>query len=215
MQGFPFIFVLQYSIMKALLLIDIQNDFLPGGSLAVPDGDAIISGVNSLQSKFELVVATQDWHPAGHKSFASSHPGKSVFEQIQLNGLHQVLWPDHCVQGTSGAELSTTVDWRRTEAIFRKGTNLEIDSYSGFYDNGHLKATGLADFLRGRGVTAVYIAGLAADYCVYFTAKDALAEGFETFVIEDATRAISVEGFEKAKQDIKDKGGNTIQSNAI
>src|ERR1043166_5035395 len=125
--------------MKALLLIDIQNDFLPGGSLAVPGGDKIIPLVNELQSNFDLVVATQDWHPPTHKSFASNHAGKKVFEEIQLNNLSQVLWPDHCVQGTHGAELSAAVNWNKTEAIFRKGTNPEIDSYSGFYDNGHLK----------------------------------------------------------------------------
>jgi nicotinamidase/pyrazinamidase len=201
--------------MTALLLIDIQNDFLPGGSLAVPEGNEIIPLVNSLQPQFDLVVATQDWHPRAHKSFASSHPGKSVFEQIDLNGLPQVLWPDHCVQGTTGAELSTAVDWRRTEAIFRKGTNPEIDSYSGFYDNGHLKSTGLSAYLKGRGVTVIYLAGLAGDYCVYFTAKDALAEGFDTFIIEDATRPIDKDGFQKAAKDVIDKGGRLIRSNDL
>jgi nicotinamidase/pyrazinamidase len=201
--------------MKALLLIDIQNDFLPGGSLAVQDGDQIIPLVNAIQDKFNLVVATQDWHPQSHKSFASNHKGRKVFEQIELNGLPQVLWPDHCVQGTKGAEFSPEVDWTKTEAIFRKGTNPEIDSYSGFYDNGHLKATGLTAYLKGRGVTQVYVAGLAADYCVYFTAKDALAEGFVTCVIEDATKAISEEGFGKAKKDIVEKGGHIVQSSSI
>ena len=196
--------------MKALLLIDIQNDFLPGGSLAVPHGDQIIPLVNRLQQAFDLVVATQDWHPQGHKSFASSHPGKAVFEQVEWRGAPQVLWPDHCVQGTKGAELSTAIDWRKTEAVFRKGTNPEIDSYSGFYDNGYVKSTGLSHYLRGRGVTAVYLAGLAGDYCVYFTAKDALAEGFDTYVMEDATRAISEEGFEQAKKDVIDRGGSDI-----
>ena len=197
--------------MKALLLIDIQNDFLPGGSLAVPHGDQIIPLVNRLQQAFDLVVATQDWHPQGHKSFASSHPGKAVFEQVEWRGAPQVLWPDHCVQGTKGAELSTAIDWRKTEAVFRKGTNPEIDSYSGFYDNGYVKSTGLSHYLRGRGVTAVYLAGLAGDYCVYFTAKDALAEGFDTYVMEDATRAISEEGFQQAKKDVIDRGGRVIQ----
>lgn len=201
--------------MKALLLIDIQNDFLPGGSLAVPNGDEILPLVNALQSQFDLVVATQDWHPQNHKSFASNHEGQAVFAQIEWNGLPQVLWPDHCVQGSSGAELSTAVDWRKTEAIFRKGTNADIDSYSGFYDNGHLKATGLSAYLKGRNVTEVYVAGLAADYCVYFTAKDALAEGFSTFLIEDATKAISKDGFERAKKDIVEKGGHIVQSCAL
>jgi nicotinamidase/pyrazinamidase len=201
--------------MKALLLIDIQNDFLPGGSLAVPNGDEIIPLVNRVHERFDLVAATQDWHPPSHKSFASNHEGRQVFEQIELHGLPQVLWPDHCVQGTAGAEFSTAVRWHKTEAIFRKGTNPEIDSYSGFYDNGHLKATGLGAYLKGRGVTTVYLAGLAADYCVYFTAKDALAEGFATFLIEDATRAISNEGFEKAKKELLERGGHLVRSHDI
>ncbi len=201
--------------MKALILIDIQNDFLPGGTLAVPDGNAIIPVVNTLQQHFELVVATQDWHPPQHKSFASNNKGKKVFELIDLNGLEQVLWPDHCVQGSEGAELSKAVNWNKTEAIFRKGTNTEIDSYSGFYDNGHLKRTGLAHYLKGKGVQEIYIAGLAADYCVYFTAKDALIEGFDTYVIEDATRAINNDGFAKAKDDLIQKGGHIISSSDL
>jgi nicotinamidase/pyrazinamidase len=198
--------------MKALLLIDIQYDFLPGGALAVPYGDAIIPIVNNIQDQFDLVVATQDWHPLGHKSFASSHKVKNVFEVIELQGLQQVLWPDHCIQGSKGADLADAINWNRTEAIFRKGTSLDIDSYSGFYDNGHLKATGLTEYLKGRSITDVYVAGLAADYCVYFTAKDALAEGFNTFVIEDATKAINEDGFTQAKKDLQDKGGHIIQS---
>ncbi|RDV15726.1 bifunctional nicotinamidase/pyrazinamidase [Pontibacter diazotrophicus] len=201
--------------MKALLLIDIQNDFLPGGALAVPEGDAIIPIVNKLQEQFDLVVATQDWHPENHKSFASNHTGKSAFEVIELQGLEQVLWPDHCLQGTNGAAFSEAVDMRKVEVIFRKGMSPEIDSYSGFYDNGHLKSTGLTDYLRSKEVTEVYLAGLAADYCVYFTAKDALQEGFKAFVIEDATRAISPEGFDKAKADIESKGGKLVQSHTI
>ncbi|QHL86421.1 bifunctional nicotinamidase/pyrazinamidase [Nibribacter ruber] len=201
--------------MKALLLIDIQNDFLPGGSLAVPDGDAIIPLVNHLQPKFDLVVATQDWHPSNHKSFAGQHAGNKVFDTITLNGLEQVLWPHHCIQGTPGADFSSALDMHRVEAIFRKGTNPEIDSYSGFYDNGHLKSTALAEYLRGKGVTEVYVAGLAADFCVFFTAKDALQEGFATYFIEDATRAISSEGFERAKADLLAKGGQLVQSSSL
>ncbi len=201
--------------MKALLLIDIQVDFLPGGALEVTNGNAIIPICNQLQPHFDLVVATQDWHPPGHKSFASSHPGKKVFETIDLNGVQQVLWPDHCVQETGGAAFSSTLQTAKIETIFRKGTNPEIDSYSGFYDNGHLKATGLSHYLKGKQITQVYIAGLAADFCVYFTAKDALAEGFETYIIEDATRAISEEGFEKAKADILNQGGHLINSRQI
>lgn len=201
--------------MNALLLIDIQNDFLPGGALAVPGGDAIIPVVNAMQQNFELVVATQDWHPSDHKSFASAHKGKKVFEQIDLDGLPQVLWPDHCVQGSPGAELSPAIDWKNTEVIFRKGTNPGIDSYSGFYDNGHRKSTALAAYLKGRGVTTVFLAGLAADYCVYYTAKDALAEGFAVVLIEDATRAIDKEGYQKARKDMLERGGRIMQSSEI
>ena len=201
--------------MKALLLIDIQNDFLPGGSLAVPEGDVIIPVVNELQPKFDLVIATQDWHPQHHKSFASNHMGQSVFEKIDLDGLEQVLWPDHCVQGSYGAEFSQALDMKRTEAIFRKGTDPHIDSYSGFYDNGHRKTTGLAVYLRGKGIDQVYVAGLAGDYCVYYSAKDALHEGFDTYIIENATRPISKEGFEEAKKDIVEKGGKVITSHEV
>ncbi|GAB3571359.1 nicotinamidase [Hymenobacter daeguensis] len=201
--------------MKALLLIDIQNDFLPGGRLAVPEGDAIIGLVNDLQPRFELVVASQDWHPAGHQSFASSHAGRSQFEQIDLHGLPQVLWPDHCTQASEGAALAPALHTERIEAIFRKGMSPEIDSYSAFFDNGHRKSTGLADYLRGRGVTEVYLAGLAADYCVYFSAKDALAEGFAATIIEDATRPISAEGWEQARADLLQHGGHLVPGNAL
>lgn len=201
--------------MKALLLIDIQNDFIPGGSLAVPGADEIIAICNELQQKFEVVVATQDWHPKNHKSFAANHTGKNVFEVMDLNGLPQVLWPNHCIQGSSGAEFSKELNMNKVEAIFRKGTDPEIDSYSGFYDNGHRKTTALADYLKGKKVTEVYIAGLAADYCVYYTAKDAIQEGFSAYIVEDAVRAIDPEGFEKAKEDIISKGGKIVNSSAV
>ncbi|MDB5263455.1 MAG: bifunctional pyrazinamidase/nicotinamidase [Adhaeribacter sp.] len=201
--------------MKALLLIDIQNDFLPGGALAVPEGDKVIPVANQLQSRFEVVVATQDWHPTNHKSFAKNHSGKKPFEKIDLDGLEQVLWPTHCVQGTPGAQLSAAINLNKAEAIFRKGTNPEIDSYSGFYDNGHRKTTALADYLRGKQVSQIYIMGLAGDYCVYYTAKDALELEFETFLIEDGTRAINPDDFEKAKADITNLGGQIIQSNQL
>lgn len=201
--------------MKALLLIDIQNDFIPGGSLAVPGGDEIIAVCNALQQKFEVVVATQDWHPAHHKSFAANHEDKKVFEVIDLNGLSQVLWPVHCVQGTEGAAFSKEFNMNKVDAIFRKGTDPEIDSYSCFYDNGHRKTTALANYLKGKLVTEVYIAGLAADYCVYYTAKDALHEGFTTYIIEDAVRSIDQQGYERAKDDVISKGGRIIQSSSI
>lgn len=201
--------------MKALLIIDIQNDFLPGGALAVPEGDQVIPVVNALQPHFDLVVATQDWHPADHKSFASNHPGKKPFEAIDLQGREQVLWPDHCVQGSAGATLAPALELNRVEAIFRKGMNPEIDSYSGFFDNGHLKTTGLADYLRSKMVTQVFVAGLAGDFCVYFTAKDALLEGFKTFLLEDASRPINPEGFTQAKADLRHLGGKIIQSSVL
>ena len=201
--------------MKALLLIDIQNDFLPGGRLAVPEGDAIIPLVNALQPRFDLVVATQDWHPAGHQSFASSHAGRSPFELINLHGLPQVLWPDHCTQTSDGAELAPALHTGRIEAIFRKGMNPEIDSYSAFFDNGHRKSTGLADYLRGRGVTEVVVAGLAADYCVYYSALDALAAGFATTVVTDATRAISAEGWAAAQADLRERGAQLLSSSDV
>jgi nicotinamidase/pyrazinamidase len=201
--------------MKALLLIDIQNDFIPGGALAVPEGNQIIPVVNKLQPLFSLVVATQDWHPAHHKSFASQHPNSQVFEKIDLNGLEQVLWPDHCRQGSVGAAFSRDLQTNQVEAIFRKGTSPDIDSYSGFYDNGHRKSTGLADYLRSKQVTEVYLAGLAGDYCVYFSAKDALQEGFTTYLIDDAIRAINKEDYEKAKADIRQKEGKIITSSDL
>jgi len=198
--------------MKALLLIDIQNDFIPGGALAVPEGDKIVAIVNQLQNQFDLVVATQDWHPVHHKSFASSHPGKSIFDKINLDGLKQVLWPDHCTQGSWGAEFVPDLHLQKVEAIFRKGTDNDIDSYSGFHDNGHRKNTGLAAYLRGRNISKIYLAGLAGDYCVYFSAKDALQEGFTTYLIDDAIRAINKEDYQKAKADIVQKGGKIINS---
>lgn len=201
--------------MKALLIIDIQNDFLPGGSLAVPGGDEIISVVNGIQGHFGLVVATQDWHPANHKSFASNHKGKKVFEKIELSGLPQVLWPDHCVQGTSGADFAAALNMNRVETIFRKGTDPGIDSYSGFFDNGKKKSTGLADYLRGKMVTEIYLAGLAGDICVFSTGMDGLDEGFKTYIIEDASRPLSQDDFKKTNKVFEGKGGKLIQSREL
>jgi nicotinamidase/pyrazinamidase len=196
--------------MKALIIVDVQNDFLPGGALAVPQGDKVIPVINSILHDFSLVVATQDWHPYNHGSFASNHVNKKPFEMGTLAGMDQVLWPDHCVQGQHGAELSDDLHTHSIEAIFRKGTDPSIDSYSGFFDNGKLKATGLGAYLIGRGVTEVYLGGLAADYCVGFTALDALDLGFNVFFIENATRAIDPEGWSKIKKQILDKGGKIV-----
>jgi nicotinamidase/pyrazinamidase len=201
--------------MNALILVDIQNDFLPGGPLAVPFGDEIIPLVNELQNSFSLVVATQDWHPLAHKSFASNHPGKKAFERIMLHGLEQVLWPNHCIQNSLGAQIHPSVNTNKVEAIFRKGLDVEIDSYSAFYDNGYKKSTGLAGYLRERKIKKVYVCGLAADYCVYYTAADSLKENFETYIIEDATRAIDPNGFVKATEKILFSGGQVINSEQL
>jgi len=179
--------------MKALILVDIQNDFLPCGALAVPDGDAVVPVANRLQTMFPLVAATQDWHPTNHGSFAANHPGKKVFEQIDLNGLPQTLWPVHCVQGTSGAELAPGLQRERIAKIFPKGTDAGIDSYSGLFDNGHRKSTGLGEWLKAKGVTEVFVCGLATDYCVKFTALDAAQLGFKTHFIEDASRGVNLQ----------------------
>ena len=175
-------------------------------------GEEIIPLVNRLQEQFELVVATQDWHPPDHLSFASNHPGRKPFDTTMLNGHEQVLWPDHCVQGTTGAAFHGDLNMKRVAAIFRKGMDRAVDSYSGFYDNGRLRNTGLAGYLRDMRVTDVFVVGLAGDYCVYFTARDALMEGFACTVIADATRPISEHGFRTAVEDLKQKGGTIVES---
>lgn len=196
--------------MKALIIVDIQNDFLPGGALEVPNGDQIIEGINNLQSKYDLVVATQDWHPLNHKSFASQHVEHNLFDHIELNGLKQVLWPDHCIQGTRGANLADKLKQGRIEAIFRKGIEPGIDSYSGFYDNGRRKNTGLHGYLQNRAITEVHICGLAADFCVHFTAMDALSLGYRTLVLSKATKPINREEYMEKKQVFIQAGGHLV-----
>lgn len=178
--------------MKALIIVDVQNDFLPGGALAVPRGDEVIAVANRVSPSFELVVATQDWHPPDHGSFADNHPGKEPGDIIELGGLKQILWPVHCVQSTPGAELASALDTARIARVFKKGTERDIDSYSGFFDNGRRKATGLGDHLKERGVRDVYMLGLATDYCVKFTALDAADLGFHTSLIADGCRAVEL-----------------------
>jgi nicotinamidase/pyrazinamidase len=179
--------------MKVLVLVDIQNDFLPGGALPVPRGDEVIPVANRISPRFELVVATQDWHPRDHGSYASNHPGKKPGDVIDLNGLRQVLWPDHCVQGTDGAALAPGLDVSRVARVFRKGTDPAIDSYSGFFDNGYRRSTGLADYLRGKNVDEVFVMGLATDYCVNWTALDAVQRvGLRTTLVEDGSRGINL-----------------------
>lgn len=196
--------------MKALVIVDVQNDFLEKGSLAVPNGNEVIPIINKLQNKFDLIIATQDWHPKNHKSFATQHSNKKVFDQIELNGQTQTLWPTHCVQGTLGAEFHSDLNTNKIEAVFRKGMDLEIDSYSGFFDNGKQKNTGLFGYLNDRNIKEVVIVGLAADYCVYFTANDALELGFDTTIIKNATRAIDVENWARLKVLFQSKGGNIL-----
>lgn len=177
---------------KALIIVDVQNDFLPGGALAVPDGDHVISVINDAQKQFDLVIATQDWHPANHGSFAANHPGNQPGDVVMLNGLTQILWPEHCVQGTKGAEFAEALDMTRVKRIFKKGTDAGIDSYSGLYDNGHKKDTGLGDFLKDEGVTDVYVAGLATDYCVKYTVLDARSLGFTVHVLKEGCRGVNL-----------------------
>lgn len=179
--------------MKTLFLIDIQNDFMPGGALAVPGGDEIIPIVNELMPQFDLIVATQDWHPADHGSFAANHPGKTVFDQADLDGLPQTLWPVHCVQNTGGALFAPGLDTRRIDRVFPKGMNPRIDSYSGFFDNGHRASTGLGEWLKTQGVREITVAGVATDYCVKFTVLDALREGFQIRVIGHACRGVDLQ----------------------
>ena len=178
--------------MKALLVVDIQNDFLPGGALAVPNGDEVVPFANRLMPHYELVVATQDWHPADHRSFASQHPGKNVGDVIDRDGLDQVLWPDHCVQGSPGAEFASELNTKGIDQVIQKGTDRSIDSYSGFFDNGRRKATGLEDYLRSKGVDEVHVMGLATDYCVKATALDAVDLGFRTVLLIEGVRGVDL-----------------------
>ncbi|MFK7802534.1 MAG: bifunctional nicotinamidase/pyrazinamidase [Anaerolineae bacterium] len=200
--------------MKALYIIDIQNDFCPGGALAVDEGDQIVPIVNQLQAKFDLVIMSQDWHPADHGSFAANHPGTNPGEIIDLHGLDQILWPVHCVQGSHGAEFREGLDTHKVAAIFRKGTDETIDSYSGFFDNGQRAATGAFGYLKELGVTDLYLVGLATDYCVKFTAIDGNTLGFNTHVIVDATRGVNLQpgDVDKALDEMDSAGISVVQS---
>ena len=179
---------------SCLIVVDVQNDFCPGGALAVPKGDEVVPVINRLAARFENVVLTQDWHPRGHASFASSHPGKKPFETIDLPYGKQVLWPNHCVQGTPGAAFHPSLDTEKAQLVVRKGFHRDIDSYSGFLEADRATTTGLAGFLKEKGFQALFICGLATDFCVAWSALDARATGFEVCVVEDACRAIDLEG---------------------
>lgn len=178
--------------MRALILVDLQYDFCPGGALAVAHGHETIAVANRLMPEFSTVVATQDWHPPDHKSFAVNNPGTQVGQVIEVEGQPQVMWPAHCVQGTRGAELHGNLELARITEVFRKGTDPAIDSYSGFFDNGHKKATGMGDWLRARGITDVVVLGLATDYCVKFTALDARGLGMAVTLVPDGCRAVDL-----------------------
>ncbi|HMO15913.1 MAG TPA: bifunctional nicotinamidase/pyrazinamidase [Pirellulaceae bacterium] len=203
--------------MRALIVVDVQNDFLPGGALAVPRGDEIVPLVNQLMKHFKWIVATQDWHPPGHLSFASSHYGKSAGDVIDLFGVTQVLWPDHCVQESCGAEFAKTLHSNKFSQVIQKGTRREIDSYSGFFDQLKQSDTGLAAWLRSQGVEQCYIVGLATDYCVKFTAIDAQELGFATFVITDACRAVNLQAADEkqALEEMNQAGIQLIRADSI
>jgi nicotinamidase/pyrazinamidase len=203
--------------MKALIVVDIQNDFLPGGALAVNDGDQVIPIANALIEKFDLVVATQDWHPANHGSFAANHPDKKIGDVIELAGLPQYLWPVHCVQNTRGAELAPDLKRERIAHVVKKATEPSIDSYSAFFDNGHRRATGLDEYLKSRNVSEIYIVGLATDYCVKFTALDGIELGYQVTVVEDGCRGVNVhpDDSHKAFGAMKRGGARIIASSAV
>lgn len=201
---------------RALIIVDLQPDFLPGGALAVPDGDAVVPVILQLMNSFDIVVATQDWHPAEHGSFAANHEGRNPGEVIDLHGLSQILWPVHCVQGTPGADFVPELRAREAEltAVFRKGQDVTVDSYSGFFDNGKRTDTGLAGWLREQGVQEVAVCGLALDYCVKFTAVDALEQGFDVTLVRDATRAVNLapDDGEKAVTELRQRGAKIAHS---
>lgn len=204
---------------KALIVVDVQNDFCEGGALEVRNGNEVIPIINNLVSsnKFNLIIATQDWHPKDHKSFASNHKNKNVYDEILLNGIRQVLWPDHCKQRSEGARLHADLKLGEKFKIFRKGSNKEIDSYSGFYDNDHKSSTGLLEYLEKKKVSELYITGLATDYCVKFTAIDAAKEGFKTFVIKDAVRGVNInyDDSKLAFEEMKSLGIKVITSKKL
>ncbi len=200
--------------MRALIVVDLQNDFMPGGALAVPDGDAVVPLANRVMRNFGLAVASQDRHPAGHGSFASQHPGKKPGDVVDLNGLNQILWPDHCVEGTQGAAFHRDLTASSFAKIFYKGTDLGLDSYSTFFDNAHRKSTGMVEYLREKEVTEVYLLGLATDYCVKFSALDAIECGFKVHLIEDGCRGIDLQAgdVERAMADMRAAGVQIVTS---
>ena len=202
--------------MKALIIIDVQNDFCPGGALAVPGGDEVIPVINKLTTAFDRVIVTQDWHPEGHLSFASSHAGKAPLETVTLPYGEQVLWPDHCIQDSKGADFHPELDLTKAEMIIQKGFRKEIDSYSAFFENDQKTDTGLADCLKDQGIDTLYMTGLALDFCVAWSAIDGKKAGFDVKVIGDATRGIDANGsLEKAMWDMKAAGVDMVVSDKV
>jgi nicotinamidase/pyrazinamidase len=199
-----------------LVVVDIQNDFCPGGALAVPGGDEIVPVINQIATRFEHVLLTQDWHPPGHYSFASAHPGREPFETLHAPYGEQVLWPDHCVQGLWGAQFHQALSTPRAELVLRKGYRREVDSYSAFFENDHQTPTGLAGYLRERGLTRVFLAGLAFDFCVLWSAEDAHRLGFDPIILDDACRSIDVGGSASAARSrLQALGAPCIASSAV
>lgn len=202
--------------MEALLVVDIQNDFCPGGALEVPDGDAIIPAVNRLIDRFDIIIQTQDWHPLKHRSFASSHEGKNPYDTVKMDYGTQVLWPDHCIQGSKGAGFHPDLNTLKTQVVIRKGFRREIDSYSTFFENDHQTTTGLTGYLRQRGVTDLYTAGLATDFCVKWSVLDGIDEGFTMHLVTDAVRGIDLEGsLGQAVEEMKQKGARFVTSGEL
>jgi nicotinamidase/pyrazinamidase len=202
---------------SALIMVDIQNDFCQNGSLAVPDGDAVVPVANALQPLFDLVIATQDWHPEDHMSFAANHKGRTAGQVMEVNGMAQVLWPVHCVQGTKGAAFHPALDITRIAKIVHKGADREIDSYSAFFDNAHLRSTGLGDYLRDHAIEEIYIIGLATDYCVKYSCLDAAGLGLKTHVIVDACRGIDLAAgdVDRALAEMKSLGVDIVYSHEL
>ncbi|MCZ2458394.1 MAG: bifunctional nicotinamidase/pyrazinamidase [Chitinophagales bacterium] len=202
--------------MKALIIVDVQNDFCPGGALAVENGDRIIPVINSISGRFDAVVQTQDWHPAGHSSFASVHPGKKPYETIEMFYGTQVLWPDHCIQGSAGADFHPRLHTPATQLIIRKGFRKAIDSYSAFYENDKKTATGLTGYLKNLGIDELYFCGLATDFCVKWSAIDGIREGFKVYVIEDAVEGINLDNsVAKAWKEMEEAGAKRVRSSEI
>ena len=195
-------------MLKTLILVDIQNDFLPGGPMGVNKGNQVVDVANRIMPLFPLVVASQDWHPANHTSFADNHPGHEPGETIEWQSLEQILWPVHCVQRTRGAALADGLDTTRITQVFQKGMDPDIDSYSAFYDNGHTHSTGLSDWLRQQGAGPLYVMGLATDYCVKYTALDSVRDGFRTFLIEEGCRGVDLHpgDVERAVEEMSEAG---------